>query len=1111
MSERRVSTRPPQRETTYKYKIKMRKIFLLTLCLAGVLCGTAQTYVSLCDTVWGCRYFAFNPSTGQPSATGQKASKSRVTWPSTTGIEMRYYVMIPKGYARADMYYTPRYGKTLTMDVTVTDPNTGEVVYEGQVNTSYALSTSETSVEIIPATNFPSDTWYQIKLVTSNGNGSMTYMNKIIFQHESDSRVVTPSVFMAPSAHNNSWTSTDPDAPSGNTYDWVYGEFLYPDEYAFPNRYLMCLGASGYYSGIQVTGDGLVNKALFSAWDNGDTDVNPNLPEYLRSGAIDNNSDVTINRFGNEGTGVQSMLNTAHWQRGHWVQWLLNARPETTLVTLTAKDGSDSIITYANTILTAWYKMEEDPEWHYISTVRQSGTTKLFGSNGEYSFLENYTDHGGDNYVRGYMRNRFYRSSGSGKWYSRNHMTASHYNYNDGDRDCRYDYGHGAATEYDNCFYIEQGGFGQVNDASMYVPLATNTECVDTIDIDEKYTRINQAFRTNYYNSMVSTLDSLYETEEGQQRIMEMAQEYIADEGQIGGFSAEATALLEEAYGDGSASNLDAVVEAFKEMSLNYNEIRYANVTTKTHIGSQRAYVLQQTGGLGLLYAEMVDGTPTLRVGERGRDDMNANWMIMRSDKYGTTTVRNIGLGLYLNFDSETLLSEESQDIAALGRYGSGYYLGHTTSEAINVADDGTVSVGRHSASGSQFYLHDNLSFTPTTSQVEEMYPTTEASGIFDDYKAMVPQILSTPEGVLGSWTNAEQLEELTELYDDGNITIDKATELITLIDGADKISLDDNTSGAFIITAVNDTTETGYLTIDADNYLYRESATNKPDQVWFASPKNGGHELSSQGRALSSLSDNINITVNTKDSGEGVAYYPVGDGNGQYTLSNIQYGPTVLSTTTSPVKTATSNSTGHTWYLTPATEVKFSLNSAGTLSLYLDFDVLIPEGLKAYKVMGFDSDGPLVEEVLDTIHARTPVILSGTSYGSYLFQIIPEQNYPTETSLMQGTLLKLSGLKSQSFYTVTTKSGKPTIALSMSTTVNANQCYILKEDMEALNLTESQYEIDFGNILAAKAIEGETTPQDGDGAAYDLLGRPANEQTEGIIIHNNRKTLNRR
>ena len=51
--------------------------------------------------------------------------------------------------------------------------------------------------------------------------------------------------------------------------------------------------------------------ALFSAWDNGDTDKNPNLPSYLRSGAIDNNTDVKISRFGNEGTGIQSMMAAA--------------------------------------------------------------------------------------------------------------------------------------------------------------------------------------------------------------------------------------------------------------------------------------------------------------------------------------------------------------------------------------------------------------------------------------------------------------------------------------------------------------------------------------------------------------------------------------------------------------------------------------------------------------------------------------------------------------------------------------------------------------------------------------------------------------------------------
>lgn len=1087
----------------------MKRLSLL-LAFAGVmtLCHS-QNYQALRDTLWGCRYFAFDPQTGQPTNTGNKTGKYSLSWPSKEGIEVKYYVRIPAGHCRADIFYTPNYGKTLSMNVTITDPATKKVVYQGKATAPMSLATKETSTELFGDITFSSDTWYQIKLTTDDGNKTVRNVSKIIFQHVAPERVVTPAVFMAPSAHNNTWGTTDPDAVNDNAYDWIYGEFLYPEEYAFPNRYLMCLGGSGYYSGIQVVGSDLRNTALFSAWDNGDTDKNPNLPSYLRSGAIDNNTDVKINRFGNEGTGIQSMLSNAHWKRGHWVQWLMNARPETTTITLKASDGGDSVINYANTILTAWYKMSDDPDWHYISTIRQSGTTHIFGNAGEYSFLECFTDGGGDNYVRCYMKNRFYRSVADGKWYNRNHMTPGHYNYNDGARECRYDYGHGATNEYENCFYIEQGGFGKVNDANMYLPLATNTECVDTINIDDKYNRINLAFRNNYYKQEAAKIDSLLNTPNATADITAMAREIIDNAGKLNYFGTQDITAVKEAYNDGNPSDITLLANAIKETARNHNIIRYANVTGRNFIGSQRVYLLQQTDGLGALYVDMVDGQPVLKVGPCNYDDKNANWIITRSTKYNTTTFYNVGSALYLDFTKSNLLGSEPTNIAAFGRYNRGFYIGRNTSTAINVTAEGNITIGKTTASGAQFYLYDNLSYTPDCLTAQKIVRQTEAPGVFEDYKAMVPKILSMPEGVLGSWTNPDELEQLTQLYDNGNITFDKADQLISLIDNAKTISLNADQTGVFTIASAATASEsTPFLTIDADNYTYHKAATNKPDQIWTARPKNGGHELSSQGRALNSLSDNGNINITTKEAGNGAAFFMTHQGGGQYTISDIQYGPTAISGTTSPVKTANTKADGNNWYLKPAKDIKLSLNSVGILSLYLDFGVKVPQGVKAYRIAALTTDGPKLEEVADTIPARTPVILKGDSYASFMFDIVTKDEQSADSSIVKGTLLKKSGMKSKTFYTITAKAGKPVIALSLGSTVNANQCYILKEDMEKLGLTENQYAIDFDNLTGIDDIK--TSQATTDTKAYDLQGRETSADAKGIIIKNHKTILNK-
>lgn len=1086
----------------------MKKFLLITICALGALCASAQNYAAVPDTIWGCRYFSQNYDTDFPYTYGNKKGIGAGTWPMQDFTDMRYYARIPMGHVKATLVYNPRVNRALNLDVTVTNQNTGRVVYENTITTERATTGGEFSIELWPDMVFASDVWYQIRLKPHNNmyTSAPSRIVSLLFNREADKEpVAVNEVFMAPSAHNNEWFSTEPYAPDGNTYDWIYGEFLYPEEYLLPARYLMCLGGSGYYSGIQSTnGKGGVT-ALFSAWDNGDTDVNPNLPDYLRSGAVDYNPDggVEINRFGAEGTGVQSMMSPARWKPGTWVQWLMNARPETVELELPDRDGNMQTVKYANTILTAWYKMVDDPEWYYISTLRQSGTTHLFGRNGEYSFIENFGELGGDLFCRCYMKNRFYRSAGSGKWYNRNYMTGGHYDYNDGQRPCRYDYGHGATRLYENCFYIEHGGFGMVNDSSDYVAFPASYECVDTINLDDKLARMDEAFRNANYNQTYTDLEDADDA-----TVLAYAKDLIDNAGKIGGYGVEHTAAIIAAYNDGNPSDINALKQAIKLTAQQYNKIRYANVTNKIHIGAQRAYILDNTEGYGLLYVDSSTGTPTLKTAPLDREDPRANWMIVRSDKYNTLCVYNIGAGLYINTAVEGMLSAEPQHIGAFARSGKGFYVGNTSTECVVAAEDGSTSIGRFSATGGQYLLHDNLSLTPRTELVQNVVEACEAPGKFEDYKAMVPDILATPEGVIGRWTNDAELEQLSALYDDGNITSDKAAELIALIEGAQKITADTKKIGAYTLLSALEANEgTPAITIGDDGTLSHKATTGKADQIWLGIPKRGGLELTSQGKGISPLGDKGSVNVTTRDEGEGAPFFFVPTGAGLYNISDVQYGPVAISSSDSQLKTANKDNEGTQWYIKPAETVKVSLNSGGILSLYLDFDVLIPEGVTVYVLDGFDTNGPSLRTIDGTIPAHTPVILKGDSYAALQFPIVPAQTFPEEEGLMKGTLLKKTGLKSKTFYTVAIKSGKPCISLALTNSVNANQCYILKEDMEALGLTEAQYEIDFDSATAVNDVQA-AQQESKDGKTYDLLGRPADEDASGVVIRDGKTIL---
>lgn len=1089
----------------------MKKYFLTLLASALTLTGAlGQTYVSLKDTVWGARYFSTDTSTGQPSTTGNKESKGQLTWPSANNRVIKYYIHASAGHTKADMYYTPRAARRLNLSLTVTNQTNKRVIYSDTITTDFAFNTAEKSLELIPDIYFPADAWYQIRLAPADNDyrSAPQRIRYFIFQHESANRVVTPTVFMAPSAHNNTWTSTQPYAPSGNEYDWAYGEFLYPEEYSFPNRYLMCLGGSGYYSGIQLASTDRHSTALFSIWDNGDTDKDPNLPAYLRSGAVDHNDGVAINRFGGEGTGTQSMISAAHWRPGHWVQWLMNARPETAEAVLTARDGSDSIITYPYTVMSAWYKMADDDQWFYISTQRQSGTTHLFGQNSEYSFLENFTDGGGDNYVRCYMKNRFFRSVGSGKWYNRNHITPGHYNYNDGARECRYDYGHGATELYPNCFYIEHGDFGQVNDSSMYVALPASTECVDTIDLDSKQARIDLAYRNQNYSRTVRAVDSLAALDDSY--LLAYAKNLIDNAGEVGSYGAADLSSVVSAYNNGAPADMETLKTALKNVARSNNLIRFANVTQRAHVGADRAYILQNTQGYGLLYCATENGAPVIKAGKIDRSDPAANWMVVRSDQFSTLYLYNIGAGLYLNTASPNFLSSQPHALGAFLRTGRGWAVGNSSDSCLVASQDGSVSVGAMRGTGAQFYLHDNLSFTPKSALSDSVVALCEADNRFSEYKAMVPGILATPDSVVGAWTDAGQKAQLAALYDDGNITKDKADELIRLIDNAQTISLPQEEAGVFqIVSAKEANASTPYLTIDNDSYLYHKASTVKPDQVWLTLPKAGGWELSSQGVSLKGLPTNSGSNVTTAAQGNGSAYFLNPLSSGQYTLSDVQYGPMVLGSDDSPLRSVASSLADQGWYLRPARQVRFSLNSVGVGTLYLDFDVLIPEGLEAYTVDGLDGNGPLLSPVTDTIFARTPVILKGDSYGNYLFTILQSRTLREVSTPLQGTLLRKTGLKTRNFYTVTARNGVPMLSQTVGTTVNANQCYILKETMDSLGLTEARYTIDFNNITAVSTAVAESKEKD-DTRAWNLRGQIADPDAKGIIIRKGQKVLNR-
>lgn len=469
--------------------MNLKNISASVAALLFAVSAFSQNYQSTTDVIYGQRCFV--EVNGKHFSTGNKTGTGSFNWPSRSDAQVCYYLHVPEGYISMTVFLNTKSAAPLRLRVT--DPDDMDLIIENELASGGSSSNAE--LQLIKDVQFPEDKWYRFEF-TSSKPSAITSIIKLEFKRESTKQIVTSNRFMAASTHLWNGSPTDPMAPTGNSYDWSYQEVMYPTQYLREATYVESMGVMGGYMGIQYDGgysEAKNYKVIFSMWDNGDVDSDPNLPEYMRSGNLDNDPNITIARFGGEKTGIQAMYHSGQWWKpDQWVQFLFNTRPEQVDVTVKDANGKDSTFVYENSIVTAWYKMASDTDWTYLATHRASGKSYLFST--FYSFLENYGDCG-EIYTRAYWRKGYLRSAASGKWYSISNYTFTN---NDGgsSRTSRHDFGRGATDAFTNAFYMEHGGFtSSVNDSSHYVGVPLDQSCVDTINIDAKVARVNQAIR----------------------------------------------------------------------------------------------------------------------------------------------------------------------------------------------------------------------------------------------------------------------------------------------------------------------------------------------------------------------------------------------------------------------------------------------------------------------------------------------------------------------------------------------------------------------------------------------------------------------------------------
>ena len=331
---------------------------------------------------------------------------------------------------------------------------------------------------------FKRSAYYRYRLECLSGNQNINLIRSFTFKTTATEKPYVANYLSSPSVHLYSWGSTDPNAPKGDAYDWCFMEIMLPQESDIIGTYAMALGVLNGYMGIQMNGyanDGSPrHDVLFSMWDDGSTDEDPNLPEYMRAGAVDWDPLTTTNRFGNEGTGVQTYRKGPYWTPGKYVQFITNCRPETTSYT-TEVNGKPTVHTQHNMLVSAWFNALDGKGWQYMATVRKRNSTTYF--NAWYSFLENYNASTGQANRIAYYRNGYMRARSNGKWYYRNSVGFGHTDGGD-NTGARTDYGQGTTDNpADRTFFMQTGGYTSTNKTKTTVALATDYTPVDTINI----------------------------------------------------------------------------------------------------------------------------------------------------------------------------------------------------------------------------------------------------------------------------------------------------------------------------------------------------------------------------------------------------------------------------------------------------------------------------------------------------------------------------------------------------------------------------------------------------------------------------------------------------
>jgi hypothetical protein len=160
--------------------------------------------------------------------------------------------------------------------------------------------------------------------------------------------------------------------PENKEIQYFYNEVTVPVGQDKLGSFFMVNGHAQGYFGLQVNSD-TERRVLFSIWSAYSTDDPNQIPDDYKVTSLGHGADVTVQDFGNEGSGIQSFKNI-NWKAGVTYKLLLKAEP--------------SIGVSGSTDYTGYLFNTETNTWELIASLRRPKTSTYI--NRPHSFLENF-------------------------------------------------------------------------------------------------------------------------------------------------------------------------------------------------------------------------------------------------------------------------------------------------------------------------------------------------------------------------------------------------------------------------------------------------------------------------------------------------------------------------------------------------------------------------------------------------------------------------------------------------------------------------------------------------------------------------------------------------